>query len=85
MRCSPSAKPRKDRPCAVCLTKYTPREGGSQRLCPQCEKTAPKKSKKRKCVVCGRELPQGFWRRCSEHAFRDSVHTEDDFGGAVAL
>ena len=80
-----AAKPRKDRSCSVCLAKFTPRAGGSQKLCPQCEKTAPKKPKKRKCVVCGRELPQGFWRRCSEHAFRDPVHTEDDFGGAVAL
>lgn len=80
-----AAKPRKDRPCAVCLAKFTPRTGGSQKLCPQCEQTAPQKSKKRKCVVCGRELPPGFWRRCPEHAFRGSVHTEDDFGGAVAL
>ncbi len=41
--------------------------------------------KKRYCVVCGRLLPPGFWRRCPEHAFRDGVHTEDDFSGLVAL
>ena len=79
-----AAKARKDRPCSVCLAKFTPRADGSQKLCPQCEKTAPQKPKKRHCVVCGRELPQGFWRRCPEHAFRDSVHGEDAFSGAVA-
>lgn len=43
-------------------------------------------SKKRYCVVCGCVLSDGFWRRCREHAFRDnSVHTEDDFSGAVSL
>jgi hypothetical protein len=79
-----AAKPRKDRPCSVCLAKFTPRAGGSPKLCPQCEQTAPQKPKKRHCVVCGRTLPQGFWRRCPEHAFRDSVHCADDFSGAVA-
>jgi hypothetical protein len=42
-------------------------------------------AKKRYCVVCGRALPNGFWLRCPEHAFRDTVHTEDDFGGAITL
>lgn len=45
----------------------------------------PNTATKRYCVVCGRALPSGFWRRCPEHAFRDTVHTEDDFGGAISL
>ncbi len=48
-------------------------------------KTASAKSgeKKRYCVVCGRVLPDGYWRRCPEHAFRENGYTADDFSGAV--
>lgn len=52
------------------------------------KKPSPAKTdqKKRHCVVCGCELPPGYWRRCRMHAFReDNYHTEDDFSGSVAL
>lgn len=80
---SVAAKPQAKRRCITCLQDFAPQ--GDERMCPTCRKTGPKRAQKRYCVVCGRLLPPGYWRRCPEHASRDSVHTEDDFSGSVAL
>ncbi len=87
---SVAAKPKEKRPaptyraCTVCLGKFVPE--GNEHVCATCRKTGPKRAQKRYCVVCGRLLPPGYWRRCPDHASPEGAgHTEDDFSGSVAL
>jgi len=59
-------------------------EVATLRAAAQAEKPAKTEQKKRYCVVCGRELPPGYWRRCPEHAYSgEGGLSEDDFRGAV--